>query len=196
MSTWYNCTNQEAFIRYLLSACACTLPLLRDLHVVVDSTGNIAAVLLRLVVSDTNKVIILKIVIIHSIIMKPVCVTCNVQCKNIADYCKHCRTHRHSRNFRFCCCIPGCKRTFYTYKALVSHITRDHSDSNPVRASDPYRHVGTGVKCKLEFCQHNCSDIKDLLSHFFFHVLYIYDQFIQIRHVNSQYTNKMYYLKQ
>lgn len=108
--------------------------------------------------------------------MKPVCDTCNLQCKNITHYVNHCRTHRHIRNARFTCCITGCIRTFYTYKALVSHIARNHTAASYDQGDGhdeglgSYRNVGVGVKCMLEFCQHQSSDIKELISHLRGHI--------------------------
>ena len=108
--------------------------------------------------------------------IEPECNTCDKKCKNLSEYVTHCRTHRHDNNTRFSCCIPGCIRTFYTYKSLVSHISRNHNDSKHSNESQltqvglQVRDAGIDVECMLTVCKHRCSDLKELMSHLRGHI--------------------------
>ncbi|XP_071943870.1 uncharacterized protein [Antedon mediterranea] len=100
---------------------------------------------------------------------RPICPTCTIQLSSIKEYVKHSRTHIHHRNARFPCCFPRCIRTFYTYKGLTSHISRDHSDIHCQSQVD-YRNIGVYVYCMFDFCRSKCSDVKDLISHLKTHI--------------------------
>ena len=105
----------------------------------------------------------------------PVCHICNVrlQCKNLKAYTRHYQIHRHERNVHFPCCVPGCMKTCFTYKGLVSHVSRHHGTGiahGNDGISARYQSAGVSVKCMMQFCQQQCSDIQEFLAHLKNHI--------------------------
>lgn len=104
-------------------------------------------------------------------ICRSVCQLCNVQFETIKKYVQHCRTHRHDINVTFPCFVHGCTQISHTYKGLTSHISRYHKDMQLEILSSKYQSSGINVRCVLEFCQHRCSDLQDLMAHLRQHIV-------------------------
>lgn len=102
---------------------------------------------------------------------KPFCHICNVHCKTIKAYTQHYQIHRHERNVHFPCCVSGCMKTCFTYKGLVSHVSRHHGGVRDEDANNAtYQSAGVVVECMLQFCQQQCSDIQEFLAHLKNHI--------------------------
>ena len=100
---------------------------------------------------------------------RTVCHVCGTQCDSIKAYIRHYQVHRHDRNMRFPCCVSGCQKTYFTYKGLISHIER-HQQLTKEENNNRYRDAGVLFRCPLDFCQHECSDIQELLAHLRSHI--------------------------
>nr|XP_055048292.1 uncharacterized protein LOC129433654 [Misgurnus anguillicaudatus] len=95
------------------------------------------------------------------------CNFCGKSVKTIRGYVLHCKLHRNEPHCLFKCCGAGCGRAFVRYGAFKAHFYRKH---NVPAAPVSVRAVVNTYRCPVALCEHQCQEIKDLLTHLKEHI--------------------------
>lgn len=93
------------------------------------------------------------------------CPHCNHVSRSIRNYGNHCLLHSNEYRRAISCPLGGCRRKFFSYTALKTHIYRDHERRSKNHEKNLALSLHMKLQCKTLLCQHVCDGIKDLLNH-------------------------------
>ena len=96
------------------------------------------------------------------------CQSCQHETSSLKSYTNHYVLHRQD-NVRFPCGVQRCHRTFSTYSAFKSHVSRDHLDPIPRPGNNERRCEGTNLYSCI-FCQEQFADLTDIFRHLKTHI--------------------------
>ena len=97
------------------------------------------------------------------------CNACTFKSFSIKRYVSHFVVHRHVHNLQFPCPLQTCVRTFSTYSAFTTHLSRDHK-SGRVPAAKYRKNIP--LKCTLAFCHRTLPTLFEFIAHLKEHLVH------------------------
>ncbi|XP_074657114.1 uncharacterized protein LOC141910282 [Tubulanus polymorphus] len=103
--------------------------------------------------------------------MRYQCKECAYTSASLKRYVQHYRLHRNVPNLLFPCGVPGCSQEFRNYSTFNSHVSTNHLEyRRRVKLSCVDRSERDRLICSFDFCEQNCIDVLELVSHLKKHI--------------------------
>ena len=98
------------------------------------------------------------------------CNICNTSVRSLKAYVCHLRLHRNASHLRFRCCVGNCPKTFASFAAFSTHVSRYHSSLKHQETNNECQDKNVSLHCSQQYCDQGFAGVKQLLCHLKIHL--------------------------